>query len=83
MEELLEAIESVLFMLLFFETGVRTAFWTPASKKIPMPALPVKCWQRRAKFLLPGNSAQRQAPTWKPSCGRLFGMPDTTVIRAY
>ena len=49
-------------------------------KKIPMPALPAKYWQRRAKFLLPGNSAQRQAPTWKTSCGRWFGMPDMTVI---
>ena len=45
-----------------------------------LKALPAKYWQRRAKFLLPGNSAQRQAPTWKTSCGRWFGMPDMTVI---
>ena len=32
------------------------------------------------KILVAGELRKRQAPTWKPSCGRLFGMPDTTVI---
>ena len=32
------------------------------------------------KILLPGNSARRQAPTWRPLCGKRFGMPDMTVI---
>ena len=41
---------------------------------IPMPALPAKCWRRRAKFLLPENSARRQTLTWKPLSGRLFGI---------
>ena len=53
---------------------------TPASKKIPMPALPVKCWRRRAKFLLPENSARRQALMWSTLYGKRFGMLDMIVI---
>ena len=49
-------------------------------KEDPNARVAAKCWRRRAKFLWPENSARRQAPTWKPSCGRLFGMPDMTVI---
>ena len=34
----------------------------------------------RAKFLLPGNSARRQALTWRPLCDKRFKEPDMTVI---
>ena len=49
-------------------------------KEDPNARVACEVWRRRAKFLLLENSARRQAPTWKPLSGRLFGIADTTVI---
>ena len=49
-------------------------------KEDPNARVAWKYWQRRAKFLSPGNSARRQAPTWRPLCDKRFKEPDMTVI---
>ena len=66
--------ESELYLVIY------AGFEQSESESIPMPALPVKCWQRRAKFLSPENCIRQRILTWKPLYGKRFKELDMTVI---